>query len=127
MSDGKIVMQVPQDIIDAHVRAAVAAVLSRDPAKLIEAVVDAAINQKNNSYDRTTLFEQQINKMIRDEGVAVFQLWLEEQKPKIRAAVLARLKQKEKFIDGIADKLVSSLQSNFHVSVSVTDRITEED
>lgn len=127
MSDGKIVMQVPQDIIDAHVRAAVAAVLSRDPAKLVEAVVDAAINQKNNSYDRTTLFEQQINKMIRDEGVAVFQLWLEEQKPKIRAAVLARLKQKEKFIDGIADKLVSSLQSNFHVSVSVTDRITEED
>lgn len=127
MSDGKIVMQVPQDIIDAHVRAAVAAVLSRDPAKLVEAVVDAAINQKNNSYDRTTLFEQQINKMIRDEGVAVFQLWLEEQKPKIRAAVLARLKQKEKFIDGIADKLVSSLQSNFHVSVSVTDRITEGD
>jgi hypothetical protein len=120
MSDPKdmqVLMKIPEEVVRAQVQAAVVAALARDPEKLVRAVVDAALHQKQNSYDRETIWDGQVHAMIRAVATDAFKEWVEEQRPKIRAAVRARLDaSKSKTIDSFADKLVDGVLADIKVS-----------
>lgn len=119
MSGAEVKIHVSEDIIKAHVQAAVASVLAKDPAKLVEAVVSAAMNQKRDSYDRTTIWEQKVNEMIRKVADDTFQAWIDEQRPSIEKAVRAQLAKKSTCQD-IAGQIVKKM-SHVYVNLKLTD------
>lgn len=120
--DTKLLMTIPKDVIEAQVRAAVAVALSKDPEALVRAVVNAAMDQKDNrGYSGKTIWEEKTNEMIREVAHEAFRGWLEEQRPKIQKAVLARLKSTGDVVEKIAAKFADKLQSNFSVSVHFKD------
>ena len=120
MADQQVVLNVSKDIIDAHVRAAVASVLGRDPEVLIRAVVDQAMKQKTNGYGNTTVWEETVNTMIRDVASETFKTWFEEQRPNIERAVRARLdgKDRKDLIAKVSERLVGCL-GTFRVRIDV--------
>ena len=120
-NDTQIMMKVPEEVITAQVQAAVAMVLNKDPERLVAAVVEAAMNQKRDSYNRTTIWEDKLNEMIREIANACAKEWLDEQRPKIRAACMKRLGEKSKLVDTIADKLVSTLTTSIGVHLTFRD------
>lgn len=125
MSDNKqIVMEIPKEIIDAQVRAAVASALAKDPAKLVEAVVDAAMKEKERGHYSSdeSIWDRTVNEAIRSAANEAMKEWLDGQRAAIKAAVLLRLKKKEKIISELADKLIDTFSSNFRLHIDVTDR-----
>lgn len=119
--DAQVVVNISKEIIDAHVKAAVVTALGKDPGELVRAVVDAAMRQPDsNSYGRTTIWEAQVNAMIREVAKATFDEWLTEMKPTIAKEVRARLagKNGSKTITDIVEKLTSALgRFNVHIDV----------
>lgn len=116
-----VMMNISKEIIDAHVKAAVASVLNKDPEALIRAVVQAAMAEKDrNNYSSTSIWDQQVNAMIRETAKATFNEWLDEQKPVIAKLVRAKLTEKngKKTVDDIVEKLTAAL-GRFQVTVHV--------
>ena len=119
MSDAQVAITVSREVIDAHVKAAVMSALNKDPEALIRAVVNAAMNQKDrNSYSQNTIWDDQVNAMIREVAKATFDEWLNEMKPTIAKEVRARLagKNGRKTIDDIVEKMSTAL-AGFQVSI----------
>lgn len=120
MSDEtKLLMTVPKDVIESQVRAAVAQVLAKDPERLVKVVVDAAMHEKKNSYDRTTIWEDNVNKMIRGVADAVLAAWIEEQKPNIESAIRAQLNKKSTCQD-LAKSIVAKM-SRVYCTLDLSD------
>lgn len=115
----QVLMKVPKEIIDAQVKAAVMGVLAKDTDALIRAVIDAAMNQKVNSYDRTTIWEQKLNNEIRKVADQYLEEWIQQQKPAIHKALAAKLSQKGT-IGQIADGIIAKM-SRVYVSLQLTD------
>ncbi len=121
MADSQVSITVSKEVIDAHVKAAVVAALNKDPEALVRAVVQAAMNQKDrNSYSSSTIWDDQVNAMIREVAKATFDEWLTEMKPTIAKEVRSRLagKNGKATIDQIVDKLTTEL-NGFQVSIHV--------
>lgn len=121
--DASVTLNVSKEIIDAHVRAAVAQVLAKDPTQLVRAVIDAALTEKDrNSYSGRTIWEDSVSKMIREVATATCREWLEEQRPVIAKAVRDRLgKDKQKVVDAVSTKFTDTLLCNFSVSLDFGD------
>jgi predicted component of type VI protein secretion system len=122
MADSQVSITVSKEVIDAHVKAAVVAALNKDPEALVKAVVNAAMNQKDrNSYSSDgSIWDQQVNAMIREVAKATFDEWLAEMKPMIAREVRQRLagKNGKKTIDDIVEKLSTAL-GGFQVSICI--------
>jgi hypothetical protein len=121
MSDAQVVVNVSKEIIDAHVKAAVVSALGRDPSTLIKAVVDAAMREPDrNGYGRGTIWDTEVNKMIREVALQTFNEWLNEMKPTIAKEVRARLAGKNgtATINDIVEKLTGALRT-FRVDVRI--------
>lgn len=105
-SDSQILLKVPQEVIDAQVRAAVAAALGRDPAKLVQAVVDAALNEKDSrGYSSKTIFQEQVAALVRQVAIQEFQAFLESKRPEIAARIRKALGESaESLVDKLAAK-----------------------
>lgn len=121
-SDTQVVFNVPKEIIDAQVKAAVVTALNRDPTGLVRAVVDAAMREKDSrGYSSDpTIWDKEVNAMIREVAKATFNEWLNEMKPVIAKEVRSRLTQKNgrATVDDIVNKLTGALgkfQVNIHV------------
>ncbi len=117
--DAEVKIQISQDIIKAHVQAAVASVLTKDPEALVKAVVDAAMTERVNSYDRTTIWEKKVNEKIRKVADGIFEAWLEEQKPAIEKAVRSQLAKKTTCQD-IARNIVKKM-SHVYANLKLDD------
>ena len=118
----KLLMSIPKDVIDAQVRAAVAVALNKDPEALVRAVVEAAMNAKQNSYDRTTIWQEEINKMIRQVATDEFKAFLETQRPDIAKLIKEKLaKDTKTLLDVVTTKLAAGF-SNLHLHVQWPDR-----
>ena len=110
-------------IVQANIQAAVAQALGRDPAVLVGKLVDAAMAEKQNSYDRESKFQQKIREMIREEAQSAFAAWLVEQRPAIAAQIRKALGEKSKtMVSDVASKLVEKLQGSIRVDLFVGDR-----
>lgn len=124
MADSQVQINVSKDVIDAHVRAAVANVLNRDPEALVRAVVDAALSQKRpGAYSNDPpIWQEKVNEMIREVASATWTAWIDEQRPKIEAAVRARLdsKQKKDLISKVCDRLEAAI-GTFRIRLDVGD------
>ena len=114
----KLLMTVPRDIIDAQVRAAVALALNKDPGALVKAVVEAALNQKKDSYSRDTIWMEQLNALIREVAKEEFTKWCESMRPEIAKLMKAKLGGNSKaLVEQIATKMTSAMTSaSVHVS-----------
>ena len=111
-------VEVPQEMVRAHIQKAVAEALGADPSALVQTVVDVAMRAKERSYGSETIFGEAVNKMIRDAAKGVFAEWLETQKDTIRQALLKRLAtQGSAFVEQVADQLIKGLSESFYVSV----------
>jgi len=119
-----VVMNVPKDVIETHIKLAVSQVLARDPERLIRACVDAVLTQKDrNNYRDKTILDTMLEKLIIDTANLAAVEWIREQGPMIREAVRARLtKDRAAFIKKLCDAIGDNLQKNVHVSVSLTDK-----
>ena len=109
-----------EGVVDAHVRAAVMEALGRDPAALVEKVVDAAMTEKAQHYNKRTLFQEIVAKEIRETARIVFGEWLEEQRPMIAARIRDHLNKKVKG-KGFADRMVDALTQSMVVNVNLKD------
>lgn len=103
MNETQVMLKVPQEVIDAQVRAAVAAALGRDPEKLIAAVVNSAMQARGSHYDTgKTLFQTAVENEIREVAQQEFKKFLEEQRPAIAKQIREKLGGNAK---GLVDKL----------------------
>lgn len=119
--DTKLLMTVPRDIIDAQVKAAVAIALGKDPEALVRAVVESAMSAKKNSYDRETVWQDEVNKMIREVATEQFRAWLVEQKPAIAKLIRTKLaKDTKDLLDKVTTKMAEGF-SNLYLSVTWPD------
>ena len=122
-NDTNVVIKLPEEVIKAQVQAAVVAALSKDPDKLIAAMVKASMEVKSNSYDRESMFEKMMREMVHQEAIASFKQWLDEMRPAIRAQIVEKLStRKKEQVAKMADKLLTSLEkASFSVHVSDSD------
>lgn len=117
MSDTQIMMKVPEEVITAQVKAAVASVLNKDPERLVRAVVDAAMAQKKDHYDKRSLWEEELNTMIRAVAREEFVAFLAEQRPGIAKLVREKLGgSKSKILDDLVGRVVDGVK-NVNVAV----------
>jgi hypothetical protein len=107
-----------EGVINAHIQAAVFEALGKNPDRLIAKVVDKAMNHKANRYDRTTVFEEAIATEIRAVAREEFKKWLDENRPKIRDQIRAKLKTVK-----VAKLITESLAENIEVRIDVKARV----
>ena len=116
-----VVLTVPEEVLRAHVQAAVVQALSAgDPTRFVETLVREVLTRKKNSYDRATLLEETIATMIKKVADEFCQEYVASLQPAIKMAVKARLKRRSKFADEIAAKLVEALVGNVRASITIS-------
>lgn len=131
--DTKVVMSIPQDVIQAQVQAAVAEVLMLRGDDFIRAMVAEVVNRPAlDRYDRPKtrtikgktvkiskfqeLLETSVAKAAQEEAAA----WIEEQKGEIKKAMRAHLGRTQKsVVSNIADRIIDGL-ANPYVSLRMT-------
>lgn len=117
------IQDAAERIVNIKVKEAVAQVLGKDPRALVEAVVDAAMNQREHSYDRETILEREVNEMIRDAVQAAIQEWLQTHREVVKAAVSTRLRSAEDgLLERIGEAVLEGLQTNFYVDARLSIR-----
>ena len=116
----QVSVDIPKEIIDAQVRAAIAKALSADPEKLVKAVIDSAMDVRSRPYDKTSIFQDGINNVIRQAATEVFKEFVESIRDKIRDRLIEKLKaQPDEFAEKITDSVILGLSKSFHVSANM--------
>jgi hypothetical protein len=111
-------------LVDVEIGNSIAKALGDDPGALIKSFVKIAMTQKSSSYDRKTLFQEAVERMIRTKAREVFSEWLKEKEGLIKSAIEARLnKEGGEFIESLADQIVSGLSKSFYVSCNLSSMI----
>jgi hypothetical protein len=106
-----------QPLIDAQIKAAVAAALAQKSDYLISRIVEQALLAKDN-YSRETFLDKRIKEAIQQETVAGLNAWLDEHREPIRKQVYAVLqKKKDGLVAMIVERMVAKLGKGFDVSV----------
>ncbi len=108
----QIGISIPQQLIEDIVRAEMVRSLGNQEA-LIEGIVKAAMSAKDpNSYSSRdqTLFMLQAQKMIREVATAALAEWIEQNREKIKAALLRHLQSRDgapvkKLVDSFCENL----------------------
>ena len=112
-----------EETVEGEIRAAIAKALGKNPEALVRQVVDLAMTQKKNSYDKTTIFQAAVNEMIRRAAKEELKAWLEEKSGEIRAALAARLNEDEGvFVNTVAKNVCDGLASSFYVRAELRAR-----
>lgn len=103
----EVLMEIPDDVIQAQVRAAVARSLSAEnPEKLIQAIVDVALKEQRYG---DSVWEKAVNKMIQEIANEIFKKWIEEHRAGIEQALATALNRQKK---GLTKALVDGLLQN---------------
>lgn len=109
MTTPELKLSIPQDMVLAAVKAQVIAALGKSE-DLVAGVVSSALAQKANSYDGSTIFEDEVAKMIREVAIDSFRDWLNDNREKIRAEMLKQLKtQKGRVVTEMVDAVMEDL------------------
>jgi hypothetical protein len=109
---------VPDRFIEDMVKAEIVTRLSNDP-NILEAFLKEALSAKTN-YGRDTKFGAAVKHMVQEAGAEVFKEWLEQNKEKIRAALLSYLnKNKQKMLKDLVEKMAAGL-SHYRFAVSLS-------
>lgn len=115
-----IVMTIPEDMMRAQIQAAVVQALSNGkPERFIDELVKNVLTRKGDGYRNETVLDQTVAKMISTVAQEFCTAYVEELRPQIKSAVESRLKNKKKFAEEIAGKLVDSISGNIRASISI--------
>ncbi len=112
-------------LVQAQIQAAVAETLGKDPRLLVEAVVNKALQEPSRSggygTERKTIFQDEVERMIRDEAIAAFREWLEGKRETFRELIRARLEGADgrSTLDTLIDGLAGAFTQNLHVGVTL--------
>lgn len=99
--------EIPKEIIDGHIRAALADALAKHSDHMIREIVDRALRAPaKDRYSNQTMVEEAIQATIQEEVGKAIKEWLEQHRPKIAEQVRAALTKKS---DGLMSKLVANL------------------
>jgi hypothetical protein len=119
--------EVPKEIIDGHIRAALTDALSKHSDTLVRDLVERAMRVPGTdrygspSRDKTVI-DDAIEKAIVNETKAGIEEWVAEQRPKIQAQVRAALTAKGgAMVKKIVDNLGVHLAHGFDISVFLKD------
>lgn len=124
MSKSEVSIAIPDELIKTLVMAEVTKALGSQE-QMIAAVVKTAMERKENSYDRETVFQKQVLKHIGDMAAEAFKEWLTANAATVKAAVLRELnKNKAKFADQLTTAL---LDGRFYVQPTISVKIGTED
>lgn len=119
MTDSNVQIKIPEQLISDMVRAEIVKNLG-DTGEMVQAVIQQALREKEQGYNRETKFGDACNTIIRAECLAIFREWIEEQKPSIRKALLQRLTvAKSKNIKDLVDGIIKGL-TPYNCSVSLS-------
>lgn len=119
--------EVPKEIIDGHIRAALTEALAKHSNALVLDLVNRAMrmpatNQYGSPIPNKTIIDEAIERAIVDETKAGIAAWVEEQRPKIQAQVRAALTAKGGgMLKKIVDNLGVHLAHGFDISVLLKD------
>ena len=117
-----VVLNIPgntvEEIVNTQIKLAVTEALRKDTEGLIAKVVAVALDKKDR-YDRDTVLDVAVKQMIVDAAKNALTEWIEENKPKVQKALLAKLKSVDGLVAKVADRLIDGLSNNLYVSVSV--------
>ena len=84
-----LAIQIPEEMLRQVIVAEVAKALPGPD--IVQSVVRAALAAKQNSYDKKTIFENEIETRIRAVCTEVFKAWLAENTDGIRDALMSEL------------------------------------
>jgi len=115
-------VELPDGLVTDLIRAEMVKQLG-DKEALVEAVVKAALTEKDKTYSRQTMFQRQVITQIQDAGRKVFAEWLNTNKELVRKALLAHLNaDKQKRLTEFCERLTEGLLAyNVRVSLSLDD------
>lgn len=121
-TENQIVMNLPKEVIQAQIQAAVVQSLQDRGDELVRALVKSSLEEKSrNSYHAKTLFDELVGNMIREEAKVATKEWVDELRPEIRKAVRERLsvrtKEKRAVANELADKLIDALGESLSVKI----------
>jgi len=131
MSDDTIKFSIDkgmvEPIINAHVKKAIVAALSENPEYFIDRMVSEVINTKRSPYDRETIFDETVRKVMLSEIEATFKRWVEDNRPMIKEAVQKRLERsKGGIFVAMTEKIMDAMSSNIRLDLTITDKDCEK-
>ncbi len=104
-------MELPTQMIEDTIRAEMvrSIMASGGHEKMLRAVVKEAL-EKTDRYDRETVFQKAINKLIRKKAEEAFAEWIEENGEAVKAALIKELnKGRQARIRKIASDITDGL------------------
>jgi hypothetical protein len=118
MSDSKIEINVPTQLIEDMVRAKIVEQITEGGGKeLVRRIVEQACDAKKASYCSQTRLQEAFEEMIRDEAKKIMKLWIEENRELLKASFMEELtKRKNARIKQLADSLITQM-AGFNVSL----------
>jgi len=115
----KLEVTVDEKMVQEALHSALATTLSDDmKERIVNNVIQHALTTKKNSYDRETVFQQQVSEAIRIIAKDEIAAWVDEQRPKIRKAIKDVLAKYQ--IDDLEQKVATALATALAKDLSVS-------
>jgi RNA-binding protein YhbY len=111
-------VEIQKDYIDKVIGAEIAKALGQSEI-IIQNVVEAAMNQKKDSYSSETYFMVEVKNAIRKAAQDSFQEWLAENKNEVKKALKKYLSTKEGMVDNLIKQILTGLTDHIYVSVNI--------
>ncbi len=111
-------VEIQKDYIDKVIGAEIAKALGSAPL-IIEKVVEAAMNQKKDSYSSDTYFMLEVKEAIRQAAKESFQEWLVLNKKQVKDALKKYLSTKEGLVDKLVNQTINGMIERVYVSVNI--------
>ena len=112
-------VEIQKDYIDKVIAAAMLEALG-DKEAIIQQVIDAAMNQRKDSYSKETYFMAAVNQSVREAAQESFKEWLTENKDTVKVALKKYLSRKEGMIDNLVKQVMTGLIDHIRVTVFYT-------
>jgi hypothetical protein len=125
MSD-QINVTIAQDsvrqVIDAHVQAAVVSALNERGSQLIDVLVRDVLRRKRDNYNATkTILEETIEAVLVEEVKTAMKNWVEQQRPKIAAAMEQHIrKNTSAIVSQLVDSTAKQFANSYYVNVALS-------
>ncbi len=111
-------VEIQKDYIDKVIGAEIAKALGNSEI-IIQKVVEAAMNQKRDSYSTDTYFMLEVKEAIRQAAKESFQEWLVLNKTRVKDALKKYLSTKEGLVDKLVNQTINGMIERVYVNVTI--------
>ncbi len=114
-------VEIQKDYIDKVIGAEIAKALGNSEI-IIQKVVEAAMNQKRDSYSTDTYFMLEVKEAIRQAAKESFQEWLVLNKTRVKDALKKYLSTKEGLVDKLVNQTINGMIERVYVNVTIKEK-----